>query len=503
MSASPIATPTSKAADRPLAHPAIALTLLVTCQTMVTLDGTVVNIALPSIQQGLGFSSANLAWVTNAYILAFGGLLLFGGRAGDILGRRKLFIAGIAVFTAASLLAGIADNSATLLTARVIQGVGAAFAAPGTLALVATNFAEGKARDRALGVVTGAYGVSIVLGMVLGGVLTEWLGWRSVFFINIPIGIVLIALVPLFVNESERHPGRFDLVGTLLSCAGMAAVVYGFLNAATEGWSDPVTTISLVVGVVLLAVFVAVESRLRYAVMPLHLFRNRTRSASYVSILLLAGPLVGMSFLSSQLLQNVLHYSALRTGIAFLPMCAAMFLGGGLSMALLPRVGAKAVMLLGMVLAIIGMAWFTQLDADVTYVGGVLGPLMILGAGPGFAFTALNQSILSGVPKRDSGAASGLLEAMQWTGSALGLAVLVSVFGTAMRNAAENPLPGADPATQARHVLTEGMSSAFLTGALVTVGIVVIVLLFVKGGRPQPPAEESVPAAEDNAATVS
>ncbi|MEU4245484.1 MFS transporter [Actinoplanes sp. NPDC026619] len=502
MSASPIVTPESKAAARPLAHPGIALTLLVTCQIMVTLDGTVVNIALPSIQEGLGFSSAGLAWVTNAYILAFGGLLLFGGRAGDILGRRRLFIGGIAVFTAASLLAGIANDSGTLLTARVIQGIGAAFAAPGTLALVATNFAEGKPRDRALGVVTGAYGVSIVLGMVLGGVLTEWLGWRSVFFINIPIGIALIAMVPLFVNESDRHPGRFDFVGTVLSCAGMAAVVYGFLNAASEGWGDPTTTVCLALGVVLLGVFVAVEARLKHAVMPLYLFRNRTRAASYVSILLLAGPLVGMSFLSSQLLQNVLHYSALRTGVAFLPMCGAMFLGGGLSMVLLPKIGAKAVMLLGMALAIVGLAWFTQLDADVTYLGGVLGPLMILGAGPGFAFTALNQSILSGVPKHDSGAASGLLEAMQWAGSSLGLAVLVSVFGTAMRDAAEHPIAGADPATQARHVLTAGMSSAFLTGALLTVGIVVIVLLFVKGGRPQPPAEEPTPATEDDTATV-
>jgi EmrB/QacA subfamily drug resistance transporter len=472
-------------APKPLAHPGTALLVLVTCQLMVALDGTAMNIALPSIRQSLGFSTTNLAWVANAYTLTFGGLLLLGGRAGDILGRRRMFIAGIALFTLASLLGGLAPTAGVLLTGRVLQGVGAAFAAPGTLALVATNFAEGRARDRALGAVTAAYGLSVVLGMVLGGVMTSWLGWRSVLFINVPIGAVLILATPRYVNESQRHPGRFDLLGAITATLGIGAIVYGFIHAASSTWTSAGTVGPLVAGVLLLVSFVLLEQRASQPVMPLRLLANRNRAASYATILLLSAPLVGMSFLSTQFLQNVLGYSALVTGLAFLPMCAGLFLGGGVASGLLSRTGGKPFILLGAAAIIIGTLWLTQVSANSSYLGGILVPLVLLGVGPGLAFTALNQSILSGVPSQHSGAASGLLETLQWGGGALGLATLVAVFGTAGQHAATIPRPGVAPAQAARIVLADGMATAFVAGAILA-GAAFVLTLLVIGGQRQP-----------------
>ncbi|MET8044690.1 MFS transporter [Micromonospora sp. NPDC005215] len=493
----PAQTSSGAAAEaRPLAHPGIALLVLVTCQLMVALDGNAMNIALPTIQQDLDFSPTNLAWVANAYTLTFGGLLLLGGRAGDILGRRRLFILGIVVFTLASLLGGVAQTDEWLLGARILQGLGAAFAAPGTLALIATNFAEGKARDRALGAVTAAYGLSVVLGMILGGVLTAWLGWRSVLFINVPIGAVLVVLTPRFVNESARHPGRFDLAGALTSTLGIAAVVYGFIHAASTSWTAGTTVVALVGGVVLLSAFVLIESRAEQPVLPLRLFRDRNRSGSYSNILLLSAPLVGASFLSTLFLQNVLGYGALRAGLAFLPMCAGLFIGGGVASGLLRRTGAKPLILFGTALIIIGSAWLTQLSVDSTYAAGILGPMVLLGMGPGFAFTALNQAILSGVPQSDAGAASGFLESMQWGGGALGLAVLVAVFGTASQSAAREPHPGLAPDLVQRIVLADGMATAFIAGAVLAAAGFIITVTVIRRRRAAAEPEAALPTVE-------
>lgn len=484
------------ATAQPLAHPGIALLVLVTCQLMVALDGNAMNIALPTIQHDLGFSPTNLAWVANAYTLTFGGLLLLGGRAGDILGRRRLFILGIIVFTLASLAGGFAQSDGWLLAARVLQGAGAAFAAPGTLALIATNFDEGKARDRALGAVTAAYGISVVLGMILGGVLTSWLGWRSVLFINVPIGAVLVVLTPRFVNESPRHPGRFDLAGAATSVLGIGAVVYGFIHAASTSWSDSATVLTLAGGLVLLTVFVLIESRAEQPILPLRLFRDRNRSGSYSNILLLSAPLVGASFLTTQFLQNILGYSALRAGLAFLPMCAGLFLGGGVASGLLRRTGAKPLILFGTVLIIAGAAWLSQLSVTSTYASGILFPMILLGMGPGFAFTALNQSILSGVPQSDAGAASGFLESMQWSGGALGLAVLVAVFGTATQDALAEAHPGMAADLIQRTALADGMATAFIAGAALAATGFLITLTVIRARRTASEAEPGVPAIE-------
>src|SRR5215211_5303080 len=300
-------------------HPALALTIIAASQLMVVLDATIVNIALPQMQQALGFSTTSLSWVLNAYTLAFGGLLLLGGRAGDILGRRRVFIAGILLFTFASFLGGLATSSGWLLAARALQGVGAAIAAPTALSLITTNFAEGQARNRAFGVFSAVAVSGGAIGMLAGGILTSWLSWRWVLFVNVPIGLLLAALAPLYIAESERQPGRFDLAGAFTSTAGMTALVYGFIRAAEEGWSDAGTIGSFAAAVVLLAAFLSIETRIRQPITPLHMLRERNRAGTYVIMLALAAALFGQFFFLTLFVQDVLGYSPLRAGIAFLP----------------------------------------------------------------------------------------------------------------------------------------------------------------------------------------
>src|SRR5919199_2299842 len=262
-------------------HPGLALAIIAASQLMVVLDATIVNIALPQMQQALHFSTTSLSWVLNAYTLTFGGLLLLGGRAGDILGRRRVFITGILLFSLASLLGGFATSSAWLLAARALQGVGGAIASPTALALITTNFAEGPERNRAFGVFAAVSGSGAAVGLLAGGMLTSWLSWRWVLFVNVPIGVLIALLAPLYINESERHPGRFDLAGAFTSTTGMLALVYGFIRAAQQGWSDNLTIGSFVAAVVLLAAFVAIERRTRQPITPLHMFTDRNRAGSY------------------------------------------------------------------------------------------------------------------------------------------------------------------------------------------------------------------------------
>ena len=306
-------------------HPSLALAIIVTCQLMIILDATVVNIALPRIQSSLHFSATNLSWVLNAYTLAVAGLLLLGGRAGDILGRRRMFIGGIALFTVASLLGGFATSSWWLLAARAAQGVGAAGAAPGALSLIATNFEEGPERNRALGIFSAVSAAGGSLGLILGGLLTAWASWRWVLFINVPIGIAVVALAPHFIRESERRAGRFDLAGALTSTIGMVSLVYGFIRAASSGWGDDVCRLALAIAVVFLALFLSVEARIREPIVPLHLFANRNRASAYLSMLLLPATMFGMFFFLSQFVQDVLGFSPIKAGLAFLPLTLAIF----------------------------------------------------------------------------------------------------------------------------------------------------------------------------------
>ena len=467
-------------------HPGIALTVIAACQLMVVLDATIVNIALPHIQDALKFSTTDLTWVVSAYTLTFGGLLLLGGRAGDILGRRRVFMTGILLFTLASLLGGLAQEPWQLLVARALQGVGGAIASPTSLALITTTFPEGPERNRAFGVFAAVSAGGGAIGLLAGGMLTEWLDWRWVLFVNVPIGVLIAVLAPMYINESERHPGRFDIAGALASTAGMASLVYGFIRAAEEGWRDNLTIGSFGAAVVLLVAFVFIELRAKEPITPLKMFADRNRSGTYVIMLSLAAAMFGMFFFIVLFVQNVLDYTPIQAGLAFLPVTVAIGVGAGLSQRFLPVLGPKPFMVTGSTLVVLGLGWQTFISPDSSYVGGVLGPMLLFGFGMGLNFVTLTLTAVSGVALHEAGAASGLLNATQQVGGSLGLSILTTVFGTASRDEAEKQLPdflanGSPeqkaefakthqlPAPWGHEVLAEGISTAFIPAAAMAV----------------------------------
>jgi EmrB/QacA subfamily drug resistance transporter len=453
---------------------------------MIVLDLTVVNIALPSIARGLHFSAPSLAWVLNAYSLTFGGLLLLGGRAGDILGRRRMFLAGIAVFTAASLAGGLATSAAWLLAARAIQGAGGAIASPAVLATIVSGFPEGRERTRALGIFTAVMMGGASLGLVLGGMITEWASWRWVLFINVPIGIAVLVIAPRVLPESARQPGRFDVVGALTSTAGMSALVYAFLRAASSGWTDRRTLAAFVAATALLAAFVINESRSHQPITPLRLFADRSRSASYVARLLLVAGMFGMFFFLTQYVQEILKFSPLRAGVAFVPMTGALFTVSRLAPRLIARFGPKAPMVAGLLPVVGGMTWLSQISPGTGYVQGILGPMLLLGAGMGITFVPLTMASLAGVRPEDSGAASSMVNVTQQVGGALGLAILVTVFGSASKAAARQQLPGTDPIARAHQIVTHAMASSFTTAAVFDLCALMVIAFAIRlrMGRP-------------------
>ena len=453
-------------------------------QLMVILDATVVNIALPHIQAGLHFSPANLSWVMNGYTLTFGGLLLLGGRAGDILGRRRMFTAGITIFTVASLAGGLATTAGMLIAARAVQGIGGALASPAVLALVVSAFPEGRERARALGVYVGVVTGGSSLGLVLGGVITEWLSWRWVLFVNIPVGIGVLVLTPLFVTETPRQPGKFDLVGAITSTAGMALLVYGFIRAASDGWGSHTAIASFVVAVALLAAFLFTEGRVTQPITPLRLFADVSRSGSFAARLLLVAGMFGMFFFLTQFLQDVLGFSPLKAGFAFLPMTLALFAVSRTAPKLIPRFGPKPLMIAGMLPVIAGMTWLSQVSASTSYWTGVFPPMLLIGLGMGTVFVPLTTVSLAGVRPEESGAASSMVNVMQQVGGSLGLAVLVAVYGTASRNAAAHPVAGLSAAAQQQHVLAHGMSAAFGLAAIFDVATLLIIVVLLRS-RPK------------------
>ncbi|MFE2098366.1 MFS transporter [Streptomyces sp. NPDC059468] len=422
-------------------HPGIALTVIAACQLMVVLDATIVNIALPHIQDALKFSTTDLTWVVSAYTLTFGGLLLLGARAGDILGRRRVFMTGILLFTFASLLGGLAQEPWQLLAARALQGVGGAIASPTSLALITTTFPEGPERNRAFGVFAAVSAGGGAIGLLAGGMLTDWLDWRWVLFVNVPIGVLIAALTPLYISESQRHPGRFDIAGALTSTAGMASLVYGFIRAAEDGWRDGLTLGSFGAAVVLLVAFVFTELRAKEPITPLKMFRDRNRSGTYVVMLSLAAAMFGMFFYIVLFVQNVLGYSPIKAGLAFLPVTVAIAVGAGLSQRFLPTLGPKPFMMTGSALVAIGLFWQTFITPDSSYAGGILGPMLVFGFGMGLNFVTVTVTAVSGVAPHEAGAASGLLNATQQVGGSLGLSILTTVFGSASTDEAKKQLP--------------------------------------------------------------
>jgi EmrB/QacA subfamily drug resistance transporter len=474
--------------SRRISHSSLVLGVILTCQLMVVLDATIVNVALPQMQQALGFSGAGLSWVLNAYTLSFGGLLLLGARAGDLLGRRRTFVAGIAVFILASLLGGFAPTSGWLLAARALQGVGGALAAPSSLALLTTMFTEPRERIRALGLFTAVSVGGGALGLIMGGMLTEWASWRWVMFVNVPIGLAVILVGRAVLTETPRNRGTFDLPGAVFSTLGMGALVYGFVRAATAGWNDVVTLSSFVAGVVLLTAFVLTELRAEQPITPLRLFNDRSRTLANVSRGLLFAGMFGLFFFLTQFLQDVLGYSSLKTGFAFLPLPVTVFVVSQLtSRVLIHRVHAKALMLSGVALGITGFALATQLDPGSSYPH-VLASLLLFAIGNGLSFVPLTQAALEGVPAKDAGAASGLVNVTQQLGGTLGVAILVTVFGHYSRQG--GTVLGDSAQAQAQQVFTAGASHAFAAAALFLLAALVLVAVGVRapGMSPAPAA---------------
>lgn len=473
----------------------IALLIIASVQLMVVLDITIVNIALPRIQAALDFSTASLSWVINAYTLTFGGLLLLGGRSGDILGRRRVFIFGVLLFVLASLLGGLAQEHWQLLAARALQGVGGAIASPTALALITTTFPEGPERNRAFGVFAAVSAGGGAIGLLAGGIIVEWLTWRWVFFVVVPFGLLIALVTPRVIRESERHPGHFDFLGALTSTLGMVLLVYGFIRAAEDGWRDPLTLLAFGLAVVLLVVFLGIERRSEQPITPLQLFRDRNRAGAYGMMLSLAAAIFGMFFFLTLFVQNVLDFSPLRAGLAFLPVSAMIAVGAGLASQLLPRFGPKPFMVVGGILAAGGLSWLTLTDIDSTYAGSILGPILVFALGMGLEFVSLTLMAVSGVAAHESGAASGVLNATQQVGGALGLSILVTAFSTASRNESTDVVPQflaeATPAQRAAfqqtgdlpspwsdQILTAGVTTAFVVAAVLA-GIAALIALIV------------------------
>jgi EmrB/QacA subfamily drug resistance transporter len=477
----------------------LALAVIATAQLMVVLDATIVNVALRHIQEALNFSGTNLEWIINAYALAFGGLLLLGGRSGDLLGRRRVFIGGILVFVVASLLGGLATDQAWLIGARVVQGAGAAFAATTSLSLIAVTFPEGRERNRAMGVYAAMSIAGGAVGLIAGGLLTTYLDWRWIFFVNVPIGLAVAFLAPRVLGESERRRGNFDLPGAITGTLGLGALVYGLTNAATGSdgishWGDTKVIVSLVAAVVLLVSFGFIEMRSRHALVPMSVLRSRDRSGSYLISLCVGTALFGMFFFLTIFVQTVWGWTPLRSGIAYLPMVAMIMVGAGLSSQLVARIGARPLIIGGSAIAAGGMFWLSRLTEHSTYAGGLLGPMMLTAIGLGLLFVPMSLVSLAGVPNKDAGAASSLLNAGQQVGGSIGLAVLGTVAWSAVYNnlhsaaaaahgAAAHLTPAAAKAAQTaayNHALASGFSRGYLVSAAIALLALIIALVAIR-----------------------
>jgi EmrB/QacA subfamily drug resistance transporter len=433
---------TGKAANgaRRAAHPGLVLLVIAGAQLMVVLDATIVNIALPSMGDYFHKSQTSMTWALNAYTLAFGGLLLVGGRMGDLLGRRRMFIIGLALFTIGSFLGGIAPNYGLLLAGRVVQGLGGAIASPTALSLVTTEFEEGPARTRAFAVYAAVSGAGAALGLLLGGILTEYLSWRWVLFVNVPIGVILIVGGFLYLHESERHRGRIDFLGAALSTVGMLGVVYGFINAAQHGWGNGTTIGVLVSAVVLLAAFFTWETMAPDPMLPLRVVLDRNRGGAYLVMLIVGAGMFGMFYFVTFFVQQVMHFSALRAGFAFLPVAFVIGITSQLMTKLMPRFGPKALIAVGAMFMTLAMFWYSTVNADSGYWGKFFPGMIVLAIGMGCIFVPLTTVAVSRVQNTDAGVASAMLNVGQQVGGSIGLSVLATVAATAAKNKASSTI---------------------------------------------------------------
>ena len=454
----------------------IALGLLATAQFVVVLDASIVNVALPSIGRALHFSQDTLSWVVNAYVLTFGGFLLLGGRMADLLGRRRVFIAGLIVFALASLAGGLAQSEAWLIAARAVQGLGAAILSPAALSIVTNTFTEGAERNRALGVWGAVAGSGGAAGVLLGGVLTDSLGWQWVLFVNTPIGILAALLAPRLIDESRAEGKRqaFDVAGAVSVTAGLSALVYALVDAQHAGWGSFQTVGLLALAVVLLATFVAIELRSASPLVPFRIFRSRTLTGAHVSGLLVGASLFSMFFFISLYMQQVLGYGPLKAGVSYLPLALTIIVSAGIASQLVTRLGFKPVLLTGFAFIAAGLIWFGQVAWNGSYAADILGPSLLAAVGLGFSFVPVTIAAVSGVAQREAGLASGLINTSQQIGGALGLALLATIANSRTADL----MTTAHGPHALKQALTDGFQSAFLTGAgFALLGFVIALVL--------------------------
>jgi EmrB/QacA subfamily drug resistance transporter len=453
-----------------------ALALLCTVQFMVVLDIAIVNVALPSIKTDLGFSQEDLQWVISAYALLFGGFLLLGGRAADLLGRRRVFLVGIVVFSLASLLSGLAWSDSALIGSRALQGLGAAIISPAALSILTTTFAEGSERNTALGAWGGVGAFGAVAGVLLGGVFTDLLSWEWIFFINVPVGAVAFALTPRLLAESRDATARsYDAPGAVLVTSGLVVLVYAITQANSYGWGSAETIGFFAAGVALLAGFIGWETRAHDPLMPLGIFRLRTLAGANVAGFVLGTSLFGMFLMLTLYMQQVLGYSPLRTGVSYLAVAGTAIIWSGVASQLVTRIGVKPVLVAGQAFMMAGLLYFTQVDVGGSYLGDLLPGFLLIAVGMGFSFVPISIAALAGVQPSEAGLASGLFNTSQQIGGALGIAALSALATSTTENAVSDGtgLPSA---------LTDGFQAAFIAGAAVAF-VGVLVALFVVRGR--------------------
>jgi EmrB/QacA subfamily drug resistance transporter len=458
----------------------IALGLLCMAQFVVVLDAAIVNVALPSIGDALAFSQENLSWVVNAYVLTFGGFLLLGGRLADLLGRRRVFMFGLVLFALASLAGGFATSEGWLIGARAVQGLGAAILSPAALSIVTTTFQDGAERNKALGAWGAVAGSGGAAGVLLGGVLTEYLGWEWVLWVNVPIGIAAAIVAPMLVAESrsESLTRAFDFAGAVSITAGLSVLVYALVDATDAGWGSTQTIVLLAVAAVLIAAFVAIERRSDAPLVPFSIFRLRTLTGANVVGVLTGASLFSMFFFISLYMQQVLDYSAIKAGLSYLPLALTIILTAAVASQLVTRLGFKPVLAAGMVFIAAGLVWFSQVSVGGGFVSDILGPSLLAAAGLGLAFVPQTIAAVSGVAEREAGLASGLINTSQQVGGALGLAVLATIANTRTDDVLARA--GGDPSA-VPNALTEGFQSAFLAGAGIAVLGLLATLFLIRG----------------------
>jgi EmrB/QacA subfamily drug resistance transporter len=460
-------------------HKGMALLLICLVQFMVVLDIAIVNVALPTIKDSLNFGEDSLSWVINAYTLTFGGLLLLGGRAADLLGRRRMFMAGLVLFSLASLVCGLSTSSTMLVTARAVQGVGAAIISPAALSILMTTFEEGPERNKALGIWGAIAGGGGAAGVLLGGILTQELNWSWIFFINVPIGAAVLLAAPRYIRESrvEAAERAFDIGGAVLATGGLSLLVYALVQTTDHAWGSA-RTIGLFIGAAALLIgFVATEARAKHPLMPLHIYRNRSLSSANAVALMLGASVFSMFFLLTLYMQQVLGYSPLKTGVGYLTVAITIIISAGASQAFVTRIGVRTVLAAGMAMTSIGLIYFTQVSVNGSYVVDLVPGFLLTGAGLGFSFVPVSIAALVGVKNDEAGIASGILNTSQQVGGALGTAILSTVAFTQTADYIKSHVP---PTLDVQlHGAVSGFSEAFAVGAGIAALGVVLTLAFI------------------------